>query len=152
MATHTAPATGSRVTLDRLRTTTSHRHVLVARIVAGVPLFVIGLAHVFDPGAAMRPLVEAAGIPFAAVTSPVGVAFQVVGGALLLLGWHARIGGALGIPTMIGAIWAHLVIDVWPNGAENEPPLVLPIAVLLAAAYVVWRGAGRWSLDHRATR
>ena len=28
----------------------------------------------------------------------------------------------------------------------------VPIAVAVAAAYVLWRGAGRWSLDHRAQR
>jgi len=53
---------------------------------------------------------------------------------------------------MLGAIYAHLVIDVWPNGPENEPPLALPIAVLLGAAYVAWRGPGRWSFDRRYHR
>jgi uncharacterized membrane protein YphA (DoxX/SURF4 family) len=68
----------------------------------------------------------------------------------LLVGFWARLGAVLAIPVMVGAIYAHLTIDVWPNGAENEPPVGLPIAVLLAAAYVAWRGAGRWSLDGRA--
>lgn len=50
---------------------------------------------------------------------------------------------------MLGAIYAHLVIDVWPNGPENEPPLALLVAVIAGALYVLWRGAGRWRLDHR---
>lgn len=135
-------------TQNRLRATEPYRHVLLPRIVAGVPLLGIGLAHAFVPDAAMRPLVEAAGIPLAAVVSPVAVAVQILAGISLLLGLWARIGGFLAVPSMLGALYAHLVIDVWPN-AENEPPLALPTAVLLGGAYVLWRGAGRWSLDLR---
>jgi putative oxidoreductase len=116
-------------------------------VVAGVPLLGIGLMHVFVPAAPMRPLVEAAGLPFAAVVSPVGVAIEIVAGLSLLLGLWARVGALLAIPTMLGAIYAHLVIGVWPNGPENEPPIVLPVAVLACAGYVLWRGAGRWSFD-----
>ncbi len=35
---------------------------------------------------------------------------------------------------------------------QNEPPLVLPLAVMAGALYVLWRGAGRWSLDVRMAR
>jgi uncharacterized membrane protein YphA (DoxX/SURF4 family) len=53
---------------------------------------------------------------------------------------------------VLGALYAHVVIDVWPNGPDNEPPMALPLAVMACAAYVLWRGAGRWSLDHRKVR
>lgn len=139
-------------TAERLRETGSHRLTLPARLVAGVPLLGIGLAHVLVADAPMGPLVEAAGIPFAGFVAPVSVAVEIVAGLSLILGLWARVGGLLAIPTMLGAIYAHLVIDVWPNGPENEPPIVLPVAVLLGSAYVAQRGAGRWSLDHRATR
>ena len=46
---------------------------VVARVVAGLPLLLIGLAHVFAPEAPMRPLVEAAGFPFPVVLAPAGV-------------------------------------------------------------------------------
>lgn len=140
---------GTTATRERIRATAPYRHVIVARIVAGVPLLGIGFAHVFAPDAPMRPLAEAAGFPFPAVVSPVGVAIEIVAGLSLLLGLWARIGALLAIPVMLGAVYAHLVIDVWPNGPENEPPIALPVAVLVAAAYVLWRGAGRWSLDRR---
>ncbi len=136
----------------RIRATGPQRHLLLVRIVAGAPLFGIGLAHVLVPEAPMRPLVEAAGIPLAGLVSPIGVAVEIVAGLSLLLGLWARVGGLLAIPTMLGAIYTHLVIDAWPNGPENEPPLALPVAVLLCAAYVVWRGPGRWSFDRRYHR
>jgi putative oxidoreductase len=134
---------------NRIRATGPRRHLLLARIVAGVPLLGLGLAHVLVPEAPMRPLVEAAGIPFAGVVSPLGVAVEIVAGLSLLLGLWARVGGFLALPVMLGAVYAHLVIDVWPNGPENEPPIALPVAVLICAAYVLWRGPGRWSLDLR---
>lgn len=150
MVTQAVPEPIVGLTQDRLRATRPHRHLLLPRIVAGVPLLGIGLAHVFVPEAPMRPLVEAAGFPLAAIVSPVAVATEIVAGLSLLLGLWVRLGAVLAVPTMLGAVYAHLVIDVWPNGPANEPPLVLPIAVMVAAAYLVWRGAGRWSLDLRA--
>lgn len=152
MSTGTTVESVRGLTRDRFRATEPDRHTVLARLVAGVPLFVIGLAHVFIPGAAMRPLVEAAGIPFAGIVSPVAVAIQIVAGLSLLLGLWARVGGFLAIPSMVGALYAHLAIQAWPNGPGNEPPLALPIAVLVGGAYVLWRGAGRWSLDRRAAR
>lgn len=130
-----------------LRTTGAQRHLLVARVVAGVPLLAIGFAHVIVPDAPMRPLVEAAGFPLPGVVAALGVAAEIVAGASLLLGYWARIGAVLAIPVMLGAVYTHLVLDVWPNEAQDEPPLALPILVMLAAAYVARRGAGRWSLD-----
>jgi putative oxidoreductase len=141
-----------RIQFQRLRATAGHRLTVIPRIVAGVPLLAIGLVHIVAPDFGMRPLVEAAGIPFGAVVSPVAVGFEVVAALSLLLGLWARVGALLAIPTMTGAAYAHLAIGDWPNGAENEPPLALPIVVALAAAFVLWRGAGRWSLDARATR
>jgi putative oxidoreductase len=125
--------------------------MLLPRIVASVPLIGIGLMHVFVPGLGMRSLVEAAGLPFPALLSPVAVAIEIVAGLSLLLGLWARIGALLAVPTMLVAVYAHLAIDVWPNGPENEPPLVLPILVMACAGYVLWRGAGRWSFDGRYT-
>lgn len=136
----------------RIRATGPQRHLLLVRIVSGAPLLGIGLAHALVPEAPMGPLVEAAGIPLAGLVSPIGVAVEIVAGLSLLLGLGARVGGLLAIPTMLGAIYAHVVIDVWPNGPENEPPLALPIAVLLCAAYVAWQGPGRWSFDRRYHR
>lgn len=134
------------------RATRPHRHIVIARLVAGLPLLAIGLAHVLVADAGMRPLVEAAGLPMAAVLAPLAVAVELVAGVSLLLGAFARLGALLAVPTMAVAVYSHLTIDVWPNGAENEPPLMLPLAVVAGALYVLWRGAGRWSLDGRTAR
>jgi putative oxidoreductase len=123
--------------------------LLIPRVVAGVPLLGIGLMHLLDPALGMRPLVEAAGIPLAAVVAPLAVGAEILAGVSLLIGLQARIGALVAIVTMLTAAYSHLAIDVWPNGAENEPPLMLPIVVGVAAGVVASRGAGRWSFDAR---
>ena len=130
-----------------LRSTGRERYAIALRFVAGLPLLGIGLMHVFEPSAPMRPLVDAAGLPAAAVLSPVAVAVEIIAGLLLLLGFYVRLGALLAIPAMAVAVYAHIVIGEWPNGAENEPPIVLPMVVMACAAYLLKIGAGRWSLD-----
>jgi uncharacterized membrane protein YphA (DoxX/SURF4 family) len=147
--TSTSASQRSSWPVAQLRRTSSRLDPLLPRVVAGLPLLAIGTAHVLVAEAPMRPLVDAAGFPLPWLLAPLGVAAEILAGVFLLSGFWARIGGLLAIPAMLGATYAHLVIDVWPNGADNEPPLALPIAVALAASYVVVRGAGRWSLDHR---
>jgi putative oxidoreductase len=136
---------------DEIQGTNGERHVIVPRLVAGLPLVAIGLAHVFDGSAPMRPLVEAADLPAAAILSPAAVAVEIIAGTLLLLGFYARLGSMLTIPTMLAAVYAHLAIDVWPNPAD-EPPIALPLIVMACATYVLIRGAGAWSLDHTFTK
>ncbi len=150
----TGPASRPARALEWVHTPATHDgpdrpYLVVPRVIAGLPLLAIGLMHLMDPALGMRPLVEGAGIPFAGVVAPVAVAAEIVAGISLLLGLWARLGALLGVATMIAAVYSHLVIDVWPNGAENEPPLALPIVVGVAAALVAWRGAGRWSFDGR---
>ncbi len=129
-----------------LRTTSNLKHVLVPRLIAGLPLLVIGVMHLTG-AAPMRPILEAARIPlvdFNAVAAPAG---EVLAALLLLSGGMARIGGLIALGAMSVAIYAHIVAD-W----GDEPPIALPIVVLACSAYVLWRGAGAWSLDLAATR
>ena len=122
---------------------------LVLRLIGGVPILLIGLVHIFVADAGMQPIVEAAGLPFPGLLAPLAVAAEIVAGVSLILGWWARVGALIAIPVMAVAFVAHMVIEVWPN--PTAPPTALPLIVLACAAYVLWRGAGRWSLDARAS-
>ena len=126
-------------------------HLVVPRLIAGLPLLAIGLMHVLDDTTPMRPLVEAAGLPAAGLLSPLAVAAEIVAGALLLSGFYTRLGALVAIPVMVVAAYAHLAIDVWPNSA-GEPPIILPVVVLVCAVYVLYRGGGAWSVDALLTR
>ena len=132
------------------RATQPYWHLVLIRVVAGVPLFATGMMHVFLPDAPMRPLVEAAGLPFASLLAPLAVGLEILAGASLLSGAWARLGALLAIPTMLVAVYAHIAIDAWPNPG-GEPPLAVPLAVMTCAAWVFWKGAGRFSLDGRNT-
>jgi len=46
---------------------------------------------------------------------------------------------------MTVALYAHVRAD-W----TDEPPIVLPIAVLAASIYILWRGGGAWSVDGKS--
>lgn len=138
--------------IEAARVTGPARHLVIPRVVAGAPLLIIGLAHVFEDSAPMQPLVEAAGMPAPALLAPIAVAAEIAAGVALLLGAFARAGAVLAVVTMLAALYAHAAIDVWPNGAEDEPPLALPVIVLVCAAYVLWHGAGRWSVDALGAR
>ena len=133
--------------IEMLSRTDRSRATIVVRVIGGVPLLLIGLVHAFGTSAPMQPLVEAMGLPFAGVLAPLAVAAEIVAALSLLLGLWARAGGLLAVGVMAVAFAAHLVIEVWPS--PNEPPTPLPLVILACAAYVAWRGAGRWSLDAR---
>lgn len=136
----------------RLTGTRPDKHLVVVRILAGGPLLVFGLMHLVGV-APMRPIVEAAGLPapeLSAILAPIG---QVVAGLMILAGAFTRVGAALAIAVMLGAVAAHIRIpsDAWPQpdgSVGQEPPLVwLAIGVIVLAGYLIWRGAGPWSVD-----
>jgi uncharacterized membrane protein YphA (DoxX/SURF4 family) len=94
----------------------------------------------------------AADLPFYTLTRWT-VPFVEVGlGIVLLAGLFARLAGLVVITMMAVAIYVHVVVNdpaLFPL-QPSEP--VIPLVVIILAAYVIWRGAGAWSLDLKATR
>ncbi len=73
-------------------------------------------------------------------------------GMVLLWGAFARVAVLVVIGIMLVATYVHVVVDdplLFPL-QPNEP--VIPIVVMAASGYILWRGAGTWSLDLAATR
>lgn len=146
--THTKP---TRSITQSVTKTCSNPALGVARIVAGLPLLAFGLMHL-SGAAPMKPLLEAAGLPLVDVNAVLAPVAQVLAGALLIGGFYARVGAAIAIGTMLGAIYTHIQIpsDAWPttNGGPEEPPLIfVAIAVAVLSVWVLVGGAGRWSID-----
>ena len=132
------------------RATGPHWDAFAVRLIGGVPLLLIALAHIARPGAEMLPIVDAMGLPAPELLARLAVAVELAAGLAIVLGDWTRLGALLAIAVMSVAFYAHLVIDVWPN--PNEPPTALPLVILACAAFLLWRGGGRWSLDERASR
>lgn len=136
--------------LQASRATSTSLVPFLARVVAGPPLFLIGIVHIINPDAPVTPINQALGLPFPEALAAVAIAAEIVSGASLLLGAWARVGALIALPTMAVAFWAHVALEVWPN-PNTQPPFALPLVIIAAAIVVLWLGAGRWSLDLRAT-
>ncbi len=124
------------------------------RIVCGMLFVMTGVMKLVVPmlAAAWSGQLLAANIPFHDF-SRWAVPFVEVGvGAMLLLGVYARLASVVVVGIMVVATYVHVVVDdpaLFPL-QPNEP--VVPIVVIVLAAYVAWRGAGSWSFDLQATR
>ncbi len=73
-------------------------------------------------------------------------------GAVLVVGLFVRPAALVVIGIMVVATYVHLVVDdpsLFPL-QPSEP--IIPLIVIVISVYVLWRGAGAWSLDLRATR
>ncbi len=94
----------------------------------------------------------AAELPFYSLTRWAVPFLEMFLGVLLLLGVFARVAVLMVIGIMLVATYVHLVVDdplLFPL-QPSEP--IIPIVVIAASGYILWRGAGTWSLDLAATR
>ncbi len=93
----------------------------------------------------------AAGLPLYSITRWT-VPFVEIGiGAVLGVGAFARLAGIVVVGIMLAATYVHVVVDdptLFPL-QPSEP--IIPLVVLALTVYILWRGAGAWSLDLRAT-
>ena len=135
--------------LSLVRANRRERYLIIPRLIAALPLIGIGIGHLVDRGSFVAML-DASSIPMPEINSLVAPGVEVLAGLLLLLGLFARLGGLTAAATMVVALYSHLVIDPasLPEGVMM-PPLALPLAVLVSAAVVAWRGGGAFSLDAR---
>jgi uncharacterized membrane protein YphA (DoxX/SURF4 family) len=133
--------------IQRLQQTTPQKIILVLRLLAGVPLVVFSAMHFMNPGH-FRDILTAGGMPMVEVNVWAASSAEMLGGVLLLTGFFARVGGMLGIGTMVPAILTTIRLANLPD-APMVPPLPLPIVVLVASTVVLVLGGGAWSWDAR---
>ena len=131
--------------IEQLRQTDGNKRVAVLRIVAGLPLVTFGAMHLVDPGS-FRTILEASRVPFVELNLIAAPITEVIAGLLLITGYLARLGGLAGAVTMLAAAWSTAILAGIPSAPE-VPPMPLPLVVLAISTYVLWRGAGAWSLD-----
>jgi uncharacterized membrane protein YphA (DoxX/SURF4 family) len=132
---------------EQIRQTDKSKVVATLRIVAGLPLLLFGAMHLIDP-APFRAILEASGIPFVELNLIAAPVTELVAGLFLVTGYFARLGGLGGAVTMLAAAWSTAIL-AGLNAAPEVPPMPLPLVVLAISTFVLWRGAGAWSLDGR---
>jgi putative oxidoreductase len=134
----------------RIRATTPSWLAFSARVLGGLIFLGTGTAKEVSSSfyANWAAMVEQLHVPLSDVAIQVTPILEIIIGALLLLGLFARIASIAGLLVMLGAAWAHLTVepDALPTGL---PPAWLPVVTVLVCAFVLWRGAGAWSLDRR---
>jgi uncharacterized membrane protein YphA (DoxX/SURF4 family) len=143
--------------IKRLRATREHTPGIALRLIAGLPLLAIGSQHLIG-AAPLAPIIRGTPLPFPELQALAGTGTEIVAGLLLVLGLFGRLGGLLGIAAMGAALFAHLTFEPYTLAAtgetfawSDEPPIIVPLAVLLASAAVTSIGSGRWSLDARGS-
>lgn len=142
--------------LDAIQRTSDAKWPIIPRLVAGLPLALTGLASLVGL-VPVEALARTAGLPAPQVMALAVPATEVLAGFLLCFGWLTRVGAALGILSMLGAITLHILIpdNQWPQPASGAPgpeplaPFILAWLLLGSSIIAVIRGGGYWSADRR---
>ncbi len=134
---------------DQLRKTSNDKLAGVLRLLLGFVFFMAGVLKMVVPtlGDAFAGQLVAANIPFYGLSLYAVPVVETILGITLLFGLHARLSAVVAAVIMLVAVYVHLVVDdsaLFPlQPIEPVGPLVLLVALL----YVLWKGAGSWSMD-----
>ena len=136
-----------------VRDTSPDRLAGVVRLMLGVLFIMTGAMKLVVPmlADAWSGQLLAANLPFYTLTRWMVPFVEMALGGMLLAGLLARLASFAVIGIMIVATYTHLVVDdptLFPL-QPSEP--VIPLVVIVMSAYVIWRGAGAWSLDLKVT-
>ena len=94
----------------------------------------------------------AANLPFYTITRWSVPFLEIILGLLLAVGLFVRPAVVVVMGIMGAATYVHLVVDdpsLFPL-QPSEP--IIPLIVLAMSVYMLWRGAGAWSQDGKATQ
>jgi uncharacterized membrane protein YphA (DoxX/SURF4 family) len=144
---------GSSMNEDVLRTTTDNKLAGVVRILLGLLFLMTGVMKLAVPmlADAWSGQLIAAELPFYTLTLWAVPFLEIAMGGLLVVGAYARVAALQVIGTMVVATYVHLKVDdpsLFPL-QPTEP--IIPAVVIVLAAYILWRGSGAWSLDHKTS-
>ena len=140
--------------MNKIQQTTDMPFPIVPRLIAGGILTFFSLKHFGDPQH-FANIMTAAGFPMVKLNVWAASATELLAGILLLSGLFTRVGGLLGIATMVPAIIATLTIagldpENLPGGLTEVPfvpPLPLPIVTMVTSLIALVVGGGKFSVD-----
>lgn len=139
--------------MKNIRNTSPEKYVSFIRIMLGMIILMTGTMKLTlaDFGAAWSIQLIEAEIPFYSLNYWMVPIFEIILGTILLLGYYSRIGASMVLPLMFVAIYVHITVSnpaAFP--AQPQEPII-PIAVLIMAAIIMWKGAGKWSMDLKSS-
>jgi len=135
--------------ISQFRITTDDKFAGVLRVLLGLIFFMAGILKVAVPhlGEAFSGQLIAANIPYYKLSLYTVPVVEMALGVTLLFGLHARLSAAVAAVIMVVAAYVHLAVDdpmLFPL-QPVEP--IGPLMLLAMLAYVLWKGAGAWSID-----
>ena len=142
------------MTLNDIHKTSDNKLSGSIRILLAVLFLMTGAMKLLIPmfAEAWSGQLLAANIPLYEVSRWTVPFIEIALGAVLAVGTYVRPAVVVVMGIMVVATYVHLAVDdssLFPL-QPREP--VIPFIVILMSVYVLWRGAGAWSLDLRATR
>jgi uncharacterized membrane protein YphA (DoxX/SURF4 family) len=135
--------------LNGYRTTVDNWLTGVVRLMLASIFLMAGLAKILVPhlADAFSGQLIAAGLPFYRISTLAVPYLELFLGIVLLLGFHARAASVAVIAIMMFATYVHVAVDD-PSLFPLQPSApIIPIAVMMMSLFILWRGAGAWSLD-----
>ena len=137
---------------EHIRNTSDDKLAAVVRLLLAIVFVMTGVMKLVVPmlGEAWSGQLLAANVPFYTLTRWTMPFVEIGVGVALTVGTHARLASVIVMGIMVAATYVHVVVDdptLFPL-QPSEP--IIPLIVLLMSAYIVWRGAGAWSVDLRA--
>lgn len=138
----------------QLRRTTDDPTVGTVRLMVALVFLMAGPMKLFVPRLAdawVGQLAEA-GIPLQTLSRWSVPFVELALGIVLAIGYLVRLAAVVVIVVMVVATYVHVVVDdptLFPL-QPNEP--IIPSLIIAMSLWLLWRGAGAWSSDLRATR
>jgi uncharacterized membrane protein YphA (DoxX/SURF4 family) len=134
---------------DQLRKTSNDKLAGVLRLLLGFVFFMAGVLKIVVPtlGEAFAGQLVVANIPFYGLSLYAFPIVETVLGIILLFGFHARLSAVVAAVTMVVAVYVHLVVDDPALFLLQPVEPVGPLVLLVALLYILWKGAGSWSID-----
>ena len=142
------------MTLDEIRRTSDNKLAGSTRIFLAVLFAMTGAMKLFVPvlAEAWSGQLLAAGLPLYEISRWLVPFVEIGVGAVLAVGAFARLAVLVVMGIMVVATYVHLVVgdpSLFPM-QPTEP--IIPMVVLVLSVYVLWKGAGAWSRDLKATQ
>ncbi len=138
--------------LDRVRKTTDNKLSGSIRLLLAVMFLMTGAMKLLVPmlADAWSGQLLAADLPLYSITRWAVPFVEIALGIVLAMGFLVRLAVVVVVGIMVVATYVHVVVDdpsLFPL-QPSEP--IIPLIVIAMCAYILWRGAGAWSMDLKA--
>ncbi len=140
------------MTLDDIRKTSDNKLAGSIRILLAVLFLMTGAMKLLIPmlADAWSGQLLAANLPLYTITRWTVPFLEMLLGVVLATGGFVRPAVVVVMGIMVVATYVHVVVDdpsLFPL-QPSEP--IIPLIVVVLSLYLLWKGAGSWSLDLKA--